>query len=103
MAGFDLPIGAIREQIASALHLIIQLSRLADGTRRVVAVTEVAGLEGQLVTLQDLFVFRQTGIDLHGKVLGTLSATGIRPKFAERLHAFGVDLTQDVFDTARWA
>jgi pilus assembly protein CpaF len=103
LAGFDLPIAAIREQIASALHLVVQLSRLADGTRRVVAVTEVAGLEGHLVTLQDIFVFRQTGIDATGKVLGTLRATGIRPKFVERLHSFGVDLERDIFETARWS
>src|SRR5262245_17491975 len=74
MAGVELPVAAIREQIASALHLIIQLARLTDGTRRVVNVTEVAGLEGHLVTLQDIFVFRQHGIDANGKVLGEMRA-----------------------------
>jgi pilus assembly protein CpaF len=103
MAGFDLPIAAIREQIASALHVIVQLARLSDGTRRVVNVTEVAGLEGHLVTLQDIFVFRQSGIDPEGKVLGELRATGIRPSFTDRLHAFGINLGEDVFNTSRWA
>jgi len=102
MAGFDLPVAAIREQIASALHLIIQLARLSDGTRRVVNVTEIAGMEGHLVTLQDIFVFKQTGIDPSGKVLGELKATGIRPRFADRLHTFGIDLSEDIFNTARW-
>jgi pilus assembly protein CpaF len=103
MAGFDLPIAAIREQLASALHVIVQLTRLPDGTRRVVNVTEVAGQEGNLVSLQDLFVFKQQGIDSNGKVLGELHATGIRPRFAEKLHAYGVELAGDVFDTSRWA
>ena len=103
MAGFDLPIAAIREQISSALHVIVQLTRLADGTRRVVNVTEIAGMEGPVVTLQDIFVFRQEGIDRNGKVLGELKATGIRPQFTDRLHAFGVDVADDVFDVARWS
>lgn len=103
MAGFDLPVSAIREQISSALHVIVQLARLSDGTRRVVNVTEISGLEGHLVTLQDIFVFRQTGIDPSGKVLGSLKATGIRPQFADRLHAFGIELGEDVFNTTRWA
>jgi pilus assembly protein CpaF len=103
MAGFDLPVAAIREQIASALHVIVQLARLSDGTRRVTNVTEVAGMEGHLVTLQDIFVFRQTGIDANGKVLGELKATGIRPQFADRLHSFGIDLSEDTFNASRWS
>ncbi len=103
MSGFELPVTAIREQISSALHLVIQLARLSDGTRRVVNVTEISGMEGHLVTLQDIFVFRQTGIDSSGKVLGELKPTGIRPQFADRLRTFGIDLGEDVFDTARWS
>ncbi|MCK9517701.1 MAG: CpaF family protein [Dehalococcoidia bacterium] len=102
MAGFDLPIAAIREQMASALHVIIQIARLADGTRRVVHLTEVAGMEGALVTLQDIFSFRQAGIDADGRVLGDLKPTGIRPAFADRLAAYGIGLEHDIFDTGRW-
>ena len=103
MAGFDMPVRAIREQMASALHVIIQIARLIDGTRKVVQVTEVAGMEGNLVTLQDIFTYKQTGIDPEGKVLGQLGATGIRPKFDDRLLAFGADLPADIFNVARWS
>jgi pilus assembly protein CpaF len=103
MAGFDLPVVVIREQMASALHLIVQLSRLVDGSRRIVAVTEVSGMEGSLVTLQDIFVFKQTGIDLAtGRVVGDLHPTGIRPRFADRLQAFGVGISDDIFNVGRW-
>lgn len=97
LAGFDIPVRVIREQMASAIHAVVQIARLLDGTRKVVQVTEVAGMEGNVVTLQDIFVFKQTGIDQQGRVLGDLKPTGIRPRFAERLHAFGVDLPADVF------
>ncbi len=90
MAGFDLPTRAIREQMASAIHLIIQISRMADGTRRVVAATEVAGMEGDTVALQDIFRFENQRINADGKVEGTMHATGIRPKFAERFAQFGI-------------
>jgi pilus assembly protein CpaF len=103
MAGFDLPIAVIREQMASALHLMIQLSRLVDGSRRIVAVTEVSGMEGSLVTLQDIFAFKQTGIDLAtGRVQGELRPTGIRPRFADRLNAYGVGISDDIFNVGRW-
>ena len=103
MSGFELPVAVIREQMASALHVIVQLSRLVDGTRKIVQVTEVAGMEGSLVTLQDIFLYRQTGIDPQGRVLGDLRATGIRPKFADRLRAFGMDLSEDIFNVGRWS
>jgi pilus assembly protein CpaF len=103
MAGFELPVSAIREQMASALHVIVQLSRLADGTRKVVNVTEVAGMEGSLVTLQDIFVFRQATIDQEGRVIGQMRPTGIRPQFADRLEAFGVGIHDDIFNTSRWS
>jgi pilus assembly protein CpaF len=102
MAGFDLPVGVIRHDMASALHVIIQVARLADGTRRVTQLTEVSGMEGQLVSLQDIFVFRQEGIDGNGRVMGQLRATGIRPKFADRLQVYGVQLGEDIFNVARW-
>ena len=103
MSGFELPVMVIREQMASALHVIVHLNRLVDGTRKVVQLTEVSGMEGNLVTLQDIFIYRQTGIDPQGRVLGELRATGIRPKFADRLHAFGMDLSEDIFDVKRWS
>jgi pilus assembly protein CpaF len=102
MAGFDLPARMIHEQVTSALQVIIQLTRLLDGSRRVVQITEISGMEGEHVALQDIFVYQQSGIDADGKVQGQLKATGIRPKFADRLRSFGVDLPKDIFDVARW-
>jgi pilus assembly protein CpaF len=98
MAGMDLPLRAIREQITSAVDLIVQIQRLRDGTRRVVAVTEVHGMEGQTVTLQDIFLFDYSaGIDANGKFLGKPVATGVRPKFAERFEELGIVLSPRVF------
>jgi pilus assembly protein CpaF len=98
MAGMDLPLRAIREQITSAVDLIVQIQRLRDGTRRVVAVTEVHGMEGQTVTLQDIFLFDYSaGLDANGKFLGKPVATGIRPKFAERFEELGIVLSPRVF------
>ena len=98
MAGMDLPLRAIREQITSAVDLIVQITRLRDGTRRVVAVTEVHGMEGQTVTLQDIFLFDYSaGIDANGKFLGRPVATGVRPKFAERFEELGIVLSPRVF------
>jgi pilus assembly protein CpaF len=103
MAGLDLPVTAIREQMASAFHVIIQIARLTDGRRMLVNVTEVAGMEGPLITLQDIFNYHQTGVTPEGRVLGELRATGIRPKFADKLHASGIDLGPNIFDVGRWA
>ena len=103
MAGFDLPISAIREQMASALHVVVQLARHSDGRRRVVHLTEVAGMEGSLVTLQDIFSFKQRGIDAEGMVIGSLQPTGIRPRFADRLLAQGINLGEQIFNVGRWA
>jgi len=98
MAGMDLPLRAIREQITSAVDLIVQITRLRDGTRRVVAVTEVHGMEGQTVTLQDIFLFDYSaGIDANGKFLGRPVATGVRPKFADRFEELGIVLSPRVF------
>ena len=102
MAALDLPIAAIREQMASAIHLIVQIARLSDGTRRLVAVTEVAGMEGAIVTLQEIFSFKQTGIDGEGRVLGELKPTGIRPKLADRIATFGITLPESTFNVGRW-
>jgi pilus assembly protein CpaF len=97
MANLELPDRAIREQVSSALDLIIQLSRFTDGVRRVTHVTEVTGMEGEVVTLQDLFRFQQTGVDPEGKILGEIAPTGIRPSFAERFEAAGIHLPEGLF------
>lgn len=97
MANLDLPDRAIREQISSALDVIIQLSRHSDGVRRVTHVTEVSGMEGQIITLQDIFKFEQAGVDSEGRVLGTMLATGLRPTFAERFQLAGIHLPDDIF------
>ncbi len=97
MAGFDLPSKAIREQIASALNVILQLSRMSDGTRKVVTVSEVTGMEGDVVVMQDIFVFEKRGVDRDGKVLGEYRATGVRPKFLDAVHAAGIHLGANIF------
>jgi pilus assembly protein CpaF len=104
MAGFDLPVRAIREQMASALDLIVHLTRLRDGTRRITHVTEVQGMEGDVITLQDIFLFDfGMGIDEHGRFKGHLKATGVRPKFAEKLADLGIRLGPEVFQPEAFA
>jgi pilus assembly protein CpaF len=99
MAGFDLPIKAIREQVSSAVNLIVHVSRLKDGTRRITHVTEVEGMEGEIITLQDLFLFDYgMGVDDDGTYKGRLKATGIRPTFSEDLENQGIRLPSDLFD-----
>jgi pilus assembly protein CpaF len=98
MAGMDLPVRAIREQIASAVDLIIQVARLKDGTRKITHITEVLGMEGDIVTLQDIFVFDyKAGLDERGRFRGTLASTGLRPRFLEELSAHGVHVPLEVF------
>jgi pilus assembly protein CpaF len=97
MAGFDLPLHSIREQIASALHLIIQIARLNDGSRRVTGISEITGLEGPTITMQDLFVLERGGFDENGRIRGALVPTGIRPHFREYFAQAGVDLPLDMF------
>lgn len=96
MAGMDLPVRAIREQIASAIDLIIHQSRMQDGTRKVVYVTEVIGMEGDVITMQDIFRFEQTAIE-DGKVLGELIPTGLRPKYMDKIEAYGIHLPPSIF------
>ena len=97
MAGMDLPLKVVREQIASAIDLIVQLSRLKDGSRRVTHITEVSGMEGETVVMTDIFKFEQSGIDLDGRIIGELKPTGIRPLFTPRLEANGYRLGPEVF------
>jgi pilus assembly protein CpaF len=96
MAGMDLPVRAIREQIASALDLIIHMARLKDGSRKIVAITEVQGMEGDVIVLQDIFVFEQTGFE-NGKVLGRIRPTGVRPKFVEKFEVANIYLPPQIF------
>ncbi len=98
MAGFNLAPKAMRHYISSALDVIIQIARLSDGTRKIVSVQEIVGMEGDLITLQEIFVFQQTGLDESRMVKGRFKATGVRPKFAERLAAKGLVLPSTIFD-----
>ena len=103
MAGFDLPIRFIREQMSSALHVVIQLARFIDGSRRVVSVAELTGMESQTITMQEIFRFDQEGIDASNRVLGKLVATGIQPRFTENLEKAGIHLPDNMFSVAeRW-
>ncbi len=97
MTGINLPETAMRFMISSALDLIVQEARLTDGTRKVTSISEVVGMEGDVITLQDIFVFEKMGIDKNGKVLGRFRATGIRPKFADRLEVAGIEVPEDLF------
>jgi pilus assembly protein CpaF len=98
MAGFNLATKAMRHYVSSALDVIIQIARLSDGTRKLISLQEVVGMEGDLITLQELFVFQQIGLDENRNVKGRFKATGVRPKFSERLAAKGVALPADLFD-----
>src|SRR5579872_1179880 len=98
LANANMQLVSIRQQIASAVHLLVQASRLSDGSRRVVNITEVTGMEGEVVTLQDIFVFEKRGLNPDGKVVGRFAATGIRPKFYEKLLSAGIRLRADLFD-----
>jgi len=102
MAGMELPIKAIRQQISGAIDLIVQQSRLKDGTRRIVSITEVQGLEGDVVVLQDIFTFKQEGIDKTGKIFGKMVPTGIRPKFYDRLESSGIQIPASIFQVEGW-
>jgi len=98
LANSSMQLISIRQQIASAVHILVQAARLSDGSRRVTNITEVTGMEGEVVTLQDIFVFEKRGLSPEGRVLGRFAATGIRPKFYEKLIAAGIRLRSDLFD-----
>ncbi len=100
MANLNLPQRAIRQQIASAMNAIVQVSRLSDGSRRVVSISEVTGMEGEVVSMQDIFIFERKGLTQDGRVRGCFRSTGIRPKFSERLAAYGYRLAANLFDFA---
>jgi pilus assembly protein CpaF len=99
MAGMDLPLKAIREQVSSSMELVVQLERMRDGSRKVVKVSEVQGMEGETIVMQDVFKFEQTGIN-NGIIEGTQKSTGLRPRFLHKLIENGVNLPDNVFERA---
>jgi pilus assembly protein CpaF len=101
MANLNLPENAIRRQIASAIDLVIQVSRLSDGTRKIISVAEITGMEGEVVTMQEIFAFRKKGIRENGEVFGEFEPSGVRPKFAERLLIAGIQLPMGMFEIPR--
>lgn len=99
MANLNIPERAVRQQIAAAIHVVVQTARLTDGTRKVIAISEVTGVEGEVITMQDIFLFDRQGIDEHGRVRGVFHATGVRPQFADRLARAGCKLRPALFDS----
>jgi len=100
LAGVNIPTQALRTQIASAIQLIVQQTRLADGSRRVTSISEITGMEGEVITMQEIFLFEKLGVTQEGKVLGRFRATGVRPKCGERLRAAGITLPTDMFESS---
>jgi pilus assembly protein CpaF len=98
MTGLDLPQKAVRHQISSAIDVVIQLARLSDGTRRLVSLQEITGMEGEVITMQEIFQFERHGIDQEGNVVGEIIPTGLRPNFAEKLSISGITLPADLFE-----
>jgi pilus assembly protein CpaF len=101
MTGMPMTVASIRSQIASALDIIVQLTRLSDGRRKVTSVAEVTGMEGDIIQMQEIFTFRRTGTDADGKVLGHFEATGLRPRFLDDLKAMGVEFPGRYFEPGR--
>ncbi|MBK5096534.1 MAG: CpaF family protein, partial [Gemmatimonadetes bacterium] len=97
MAGLNLPEKGMRQQIASAINVVVQVGRLTDGTRKIVSISEISGMEGDVITMQEIFVFEREGIGSQGQVIGQFRATGIRPRFTERLKAYGIELPMSLF------
>ncbi|WNC93832.1 CpaF family protein [Paraburkholderia sp. FT54] len=101
MAGLTMPIKAIRQQIASAITVVVQASRLTDGRRKLMSIQEITGMEGDIINMQEIFMFKRTGVDENGMIKGYFCASGVRPKFCERLAGFGIVLPDQMFDPAR--
>jgi pilus assembly protein CpaF len=100
MTGMRLSDRAMRQQIASALDLVIQVARLSDGTRRVTSISEITGMEGETITTQEIFQFERKGVEKDGRVIGRFRPTGVRPRFAERLKQYGMTLPRAFFEEA---
>jgi pilus assembly protein CpaF len=101
MAAASLPTKAVRQQISSAVSVVVQIGRLTDGKRKVMSILEITGMEGDVITTQEIFTFKQTGVDQQGGIIGHYSATGVRPRFLERLRAFGITVSDTLFDPTR--
>ena len=101
MAGIEMPLKAVRSQIASAVNLIVQVSRLTDGSRRMVSITEVTGMEGEIITMQEVFRFERTGLEPNGKILGHFTGAGIRSHYSERFRRWGYDLPSSIYDVVQ--
>ena len=101
LAGMGLPPKTMRQQIASAISVVIQATRLTDGRRKIVSIQELTGMEGEVINMQEIFAFKRSGVDKNGAVRGHFCATGVRPKFAERLQAFGINLPDELYDPSR--
>jgi pilus assembly protein CpaF len=101
MAGLTMPIKAIRQQIASAITVVVQASRLTDGRRKLMSIQEITGMEGDIINMQEIFTFKRTGVDENGMIKGYFCATGVRPKFCDRLAGFGITLPDQMFDPTR--
>ena len=101
MAGIEMPLKAVRSQIASAVHLIVQATRLQDGSRRMVSITEVTGMEGEVISMQEIFRFQRTGLTPDNKIIGHFTGTGVRSHFAERFRMWGFDLPPEIYDVVK--
>ena len=101
MASLNIPDSAIRRQIASAIDVVVQISRLSDGSRKVISMAEITGMEGDVVSMQDIFMFQKRGVKDNGEVIGEFMPTGIRPKFAEKLAVSGIQLPISMFESSR--
>ena len=98
MTGLDLPARMVRAQIASAIHVVLQLARMEDGKRKLISIQEIQGMEGDIITMSEIFSFQRKGVDEYGNVLGSFRATGVVPKFQEKLQKRGIQLSFDIFD-----
>jgi pilus assembly protein CpaF len=101
MANLNIPEKAVRQQVASAVNIVVQVTRLSDGTRKVTGVSEITGMEGEVISMQDIFVFDRTGLGQNGKVQGRFRSTGIRPRCSERLAQSGIKLPAEMFEHTR--
>jgi pilus assembly protein CpaF len=97
-AGTNLPTRAMREQISSAIDVVVQVTRMADGSRRVLSIAEVTGMEGEVLTMQEIFRFKRRGVDTDGAVVGDFGPTGLRPQFVDRLKVAGIDVPRSLFE-----
>jgi pilus assembly protein CpaF len=98
MGGINLPIKALRQLISSSIHIMVQATRLSDGSRKITSIQEISGMEGDVITTQEIFVFERTGTAADGSVLGRFRATGVRPRMAQKIETYGIHLSEGLFD-----